>query len=105
MEKVYFIKTNLTLEENDRIASEYDNETLVLLKELSKSIVNFDEVGPDGFMTSYVIGEDKHIDFIKTVSEKNNIKIEIDDITTDFINGDIDVDDREFVEYRKNKMK
>lgn len=105
MEKVYFIKTNLTLEENDRIASEYDNETLALLKELSKSIVNFDEVGPDGFMTSYVIGEDKHIDFIKTVSEKNNIKIEIDDITTDFINGDIDVDDREFVEYRKNKMK
>ena len=105
MEKVYFIKTNLTLEENDRIASEYDEETLTIVKELSKSIVNFDEVGPDGFMTTYVIGEDKHIDFIKTISEKNNITLDIKDITEEFINGDIDVDDREFIEYRKSKIK
>jgi hypothetical protein len=105
MEKVYFIKTNLTSEENDRITSEYDDETLKLVKQLSKGIINFDEVGPDGFMTSYVIGDDEHIDFIKTISEKNNITLDIKDITEEFINGDIDVDDREFIEYRKSKIK
>ena len=105
MERVYFIKTNLTSSENEKIVSEYDKETLSLAEELTKSITNFDEVGPDGFMTSYVIGEDKHIEFIKSISEKNNIQITIRDITEEFINGDIDVDDREFVEYRKSKLR
>ena len=105
MEKVYFIKTNLTLEENDRITSEFDDETRGLVEETSKHLVSIDEVGPDGFMTSYVIGDDEHIDFIKTISEKNNITLDIKDITEEFINGDIDVDDREFIEYRKSKIK
>jgi len=42
---------------------------------------------------------------IKTISEKNNITLDIKDITEEFINGDIDVDDREFIEYRKSKIK
>lgn len=105
MERVYYIKTNLTLEENQKIVSEYDQETSKLVNELTKSVINLDEVGADGFMTSYVIGEDEHIEFIKKISDQNNIKIEIVDITEDFIRGDIDIDDREFVEYRKSKMK
>jgi hypothetical protein len=105
MEKVFFIKTNLTLEENDRITSEFDDDTRGLVEETSKHLVSIDEVGPDGFITSYIIGTDKDIELIRNISEKYNIEVNVTDITTDFINGDIDIDDREFVEYRKSKIK
>ena len=105
MEKVFFIKTNLTLEENDRITSQFDDETKKIVEETNKRLISIDEVGPDGFINSYMIATDKDIDLVRSISQKNNVELDVKDITTEFINGDIDVDDREFVEYRKSKIK
>ena len=39
------------------------------------------------------------------IQPPRTITLDIKDITEEFINGDIDVDDREFIEYRKSKIK
>lgn len=105
MERVYIIKTDLTPEKNDEIISSFDENLLNRVKISGKNTINIDELETDGYLTSYLIGDDNDIELINEISEKYGVNILIHDITDDFLNGDIDIEYREFIEFRKNKMR
>lgn len=105
MERVYIIKTNLTPEKNEEIISKFDEDLSSRVKISGNNTINIDELESDGYITSYLIGDDEDIELINEISEKYDIKILIHDITDDFLNGDIDIEFREFIEFRKNKMR
>jgi len=105
MERIYIIKTNLTPEKNEEIISKLDERLIDRIKISNNNTINIDELGGDGYITSYLIGSKNDIDLINEISEKHDVKIEIHDITNEFMSGEVDIEYREFAEFRKTKLR
>jgi hypothetical protein len=103
--RVYVIKTDITEEEDNIITSNLTTEEKMTSSEYSSEVFIFEEVDKYGCLIIYIICQDKHINFLKSLGEKYHVKLDVQDITEPFMEGFIDIDDREFIEYRKKMIR
>jgi hypothetical protein len=103
--RVYVIKTDITEEEDNIITSNFTTEETVTSSEYSSEVFIFEEKDKYDCIVTYMICDHKHINFIKELGEKYHVRLDVQDITEPFMEGFIDIDDREFIEYRKKMIR
>ena len=103
MKRVFRIDTGITPEENDLLTNDMTQDE----RDEANSFVDvesIDEIDDDGFIVSYLICTEEQLEFVKRMSDKYKIKIVVHDITTVFLEGVVDIDDREFHKFREEQL-
>lgn len=103
MRRVFRIDTGVTPEENDILTNDMTQDE----RDEANSFVDVestDDIDDDGFIVSYLICTEEQLEFVKRMADKYKIKIIIHDITNMFLDGVVDIDDREFHKYRDEQL-
>jgi hypothetical protein len=104
MKRVFRIDTGITPEENDILTNDMTQDD----RDEADSFVGIestDDIDEDGFIVSYLICTEEQLEFVKRMADKYKIKIIVHDITTMFLEGIVDIDDREFHKFREDQLK
>ena len=94
MEKVFKIATNLTAKENSYIASNISEEETASIKLLSSV-----DIADAQHITTYLICDIANLFKVEDLLIKHSVKFKTEDITEQFMHGEVEVDDEQFKSY------
>ena len=103
MRRVFRIDTDITPEENDIITNDMTQEEVDEINGLV-DVDNVDDIDEDGRMVSYMICTEEQLEVLKRIADKYKVKIIIHDITSMFLAGVVDIDDRDFHKFRDEQL-
>lgn len=101
--RVYRIKTNLTQDESNDLNERIEQYDRNILDEYDDDIYDLDLL-IDGKITSFMICHEVAIEIIKGMLKKYEVVHEIDDITEDFLIGKIELESKDFTNFRERML-
>lgn len=94
---------NLTPEDSDNLSNSLDDSEVFALETLQNKVLNVDVI-EDGMVSSYLICDEKCLDFILSLLYKYEIRFKLKDITKIFLYGQVTIDDDDFQNYLKENL-
>lgn len=101
--RVYKIYTGLTEDQFSDLGNMLDKSEIYMVETLQDQVLNVDIV-ENGLVSSYLICDEKSLDFIVSLLYKYEVKFKLKDITKIFLYGQVTVDDVDFQNFLKESL-
>lgn len=101
--RVYKIYTGLTEDQFSDLGNMLDKSEIYMVETLQDQVLNVDIV-ENGLVSSYLICDEKSLDFIVSLLYKYEVKFKLKDITKIFLYGQVTVDDVDFQNFLKENL-
>lgn len=101
--RVYKIYTGLTEDQFSDLGNMLDESEIYMVETLQDQVLNVDIV-ENGLVSSYLICDEKSLDFIVSLLYKYEVKFKLKDITKIFLYGQVTVDDVDFQNFLKESL-
>ena len=101
--RVYKIYTGLTEDQFSDLSNMLDDSEVYMVETLHDQVLNVDIV-ENGLVSSYLICDEKCLNFIVSLLYKYEVKFKLKDITKIFLYGQVTVDDVDFQNFLKESL-
>ncbi len=101
--RVYKIYTGLTEDQFSDLNDMLDSSEVYMVETLQDQVLNVDIV-ENGLVSSYLICDEKSLDFIVSLLYKYEVKFKLKDITKIFLYGQVTIDDLDFQNFLKENL-
>jgi hypothetical protein len=101
--RVYKIYTGLTEDQFSDLNDMLDSSEVYMVETLQDQVLNVDIV-ENGLVSSYLICDEKSLDFIVSLLYKYEVKFKLKDITKIFLYGQVTIDDIDFQNFLKENL-
>ncbi len=99
MEKVFRVSTNLTEDENSNMSKRIGDE-----EKASIDILYSFDITDMQFITTYLICDITNLLKVEYLLIKHSVKFKTEDITEQFMHGEVEVDDEQFKSYLNKNL-
>ena len=106
MKRIFRINTNLTEERDEEIDKSLDKSDREIINMVADDdeFSTFDITDDEGYLVSYILGDQKQINLMVSMLIKYEIKHTVTDITKEFMMGRISIPTLDFREYYHNNL-
>ena len=106
MKRIFRINTNLTEERDEEIDKSLDKSDREMINMVADDdeFSTFDIVDDEGYLVSYILGDQKQINVMVSMLKKYEVKHTVTDITEEFMMGRISIPTLDFREYYHNNL-
>ena len=106
MKRIFRINTNLTEERDEEIDKSLDKSDREIINMVADDdeFSTFDITDDEGYLVSYILGDQKQINLMVSMLIKYEIKHTVTDITKEFMMGRISIPTLDFREYYINNL-